>query len=54
MVVPAVHLLPHVLGDDAEAGALLLPAELAAVEVAERDAPLVRSVFAQVVVADLS
>ena len=54
VVVPAVHPLPHVLGADAEAGTPLLPAELATVEVAERDAPLVRSVFAPVVVADLS
>ena len=54
VVVPAVHPLPHVLGADAEAGTLLLPAELATVEVAERDAPLVRSVFAPLVVADLS
>ena len=54
VVVPAVHPLPHVFGADAEAGTLLLPTELAAFEVAERDAPLVRSVFAPVVVADLS
>ena len=54
MVVPAVHPLPHVLGADAEAGTPLLPAELATVEVAERDAPLLRSVFAPAVVADLS
>ena len=54
VVVPAVHPLPHVLGADAEAGTPLLPAELATVEVAERDAPLVRSVLGPVVVAGLS
>ena len=54
VVVPAVHLLPLALGADAEAGTLLLPTELAAFEVAERDAPLVRSVLGPVVVAGLS